>query len=206
LAVEWPEDAGAERWMVYVLTVIPAAWRALENWRKNFGPNGTALFEWGDAWAWAMSKLSMVLLLSVLGAGCSTLGFGGSVTTAFSESYVDEDGTPTHIEYNAKSTAGAFGKLDDGQHTFRIGIAPDGSYEVVAGQAAAGIDNTGNAAALKIMADALNVAYTARLAAQPPALPSSMLPPVERGETADEWLRRVQQIEEVLRRFGFMAE
>lgn len=48
-AIEWPEDMDTmdiDGWIVFGFLLIPAAWRALENWRKNSGYLGQPRWNW----------------------------------------------------------------------------------------------------------------------------------------------------------------
>lgn len=177
LAVEWPEDATAERVTMYCLTVLPAAWRALENWRKNSGPGGLARFEWREVWMalldWILGKLGLTLCLGLVCwacVGCNSLG--GTVSTEFRETVTDPQGQPITTEYRAVSKAGMFGELSEANQNWRYRF---GDNEITTGQAAQGLDNAGNAEALRIMADTLQAAFTVLLrtyearAAEPPA-------------------------------------
>ncbi len=92
LAVEWPEDATAERVIVYCLTVLPAIWRALENWRKNSGPGGLPRWEWRDLLVWLQDKLGLTLLVLLL-AGCAT------AQTEARISQTDPDGFTESVEF-----------------------------------------------------------------------------------------------------------
>ena len=92
LAVEWPEDATNERVLMYVLTVLPAVWKALENWRKNSGYAGTPRWEWTSFWPWIQDVLGISLII-VLMAGCAT------ATTEARISQTDADGFTEQVEF-----------------------------------------------------------------------------------------------------------
>lgn len=73
VAVPWPEDGPdltAEQWTQFiVLTLVPACWRALENWRKNSGPGGLPRWEWREIFGRVSCLLAGIAL-----AGCAFAG------------------------------------------------------------------------------------------------------------------------------------
>lgn len=95
LAVEWPEDAAMERVIVYCLTVLPAVWRALENWRKNSGPGQMPRWEWTDIWAWLQDVLGISLVVLLL-AGCATARTDARI------SQTDADGFTESVEFTTR--------------------------------------------------------------------------------------------------------
>lgn len=96
LAVEWPETWTRERALMYLLTVLPAVWRALENWRKNSGPGGLPRWEWGEVWGWALdwvlTKLGLTLALMLM-LGCVTAQTDAAITQVY------QDGTTETVTF-----------------------------------------------------------------------------------------------------------
>lgn len=91
--------------------------------------------------------LSILLLLGLVLVGCAT------VKTSYKETTPDENGVLSSTEYTAKSVAAPFGKVDATTHQF-TDTRGEG-IGITVGQNATGLDNTGQAAALKAMTDAL---------------------------------------------------
>jgi len=122
-----------------------------------------------EASAWAFLSVCVVAfgvvfvglcVATVLLSGCAT------VSTQFSETVTDPDGTSTTTQYEAVSTAPPFGKLDTTGHQWVYDWGGDVNH-IGTGQDAAGVDNTGWSVIIPLfetLVNAIGEGYKASLA------------------------------------------
>lgn len=144
----WPDlmpwDAEYDMALVAVVASIWAYVRTVRADKKKHG----GVVEKPNVTMWLAFALTAGLVASVA-AGCTT------VNTKFSETVTDEDGLVTTTTYKALSLAPPLGKLDTTSHewTYRYG----GEENVIAtGQAAQGMDNTGQAVLIPLFETMIN--------------------------------------------------
>lgn len=127
LAVQLPESEEEFRanWLVFVLPIVAALWRALENYRKNYRDDGTPLWEW--PWARivpkappvppASSLLPVLLAVLTLG-GCAT----GMTMLGVEDTWVDAEQIEHQKTFEFKqwslSTFGSSQQEGHGQATY----------------------------------------------------------------------------------------
>jgi hypothetical protein len=61
-AIEWPADASTidvNGWIVFGFLLLPAAWKVLENWRKNSGYTPAGSTESIPRWVWPWTTWGM---------------------------------------------------------------------------------------------------------------------------------------------------
>jgi hypothetical protein len=96
-----------------------------------------------------MKELLSAALVAVM-CGCST------VSTRFTETATDADGSSYTTAYKALSTAAPFGEVEKTNHEFRYKWGGK-ENSIGTGQGAQGIDNTGQTEALKQLIQSLTI-------------------------------------------------
>lgn len=139
-AVQLPETYGefTAAWPAFVLALIVAAAKGVENYRKNGSADGKPLWEWG-------ALIGKVLPFGVV---LFAVGLTSCVTTRFSDTLTKTDGSSSTVTYLGLSTAWPFAKLDSGVHDMSCQF---GQAKITIGQKATGMDNTAMAAGVETL-------------------------------------------------------
>lgn len=139
-------DEFLAKWPTLLVAVLPAAWRALENWRKNYDPKGPL---WTWPWAKALGMPALFLAVSIALSGCAT----------YKTKLVDgTDGSSMQLKLGA-----LFGKVNpgDAQGAYKWDATGGGEWKV--GANSEGADATGAIEIVKAIVPLIQAAATGGL-------------------------------------------